>query len=160
MFTAETRLSEWLESMRKDVECTFGILKGRFRILKAGIMLHGVDVADSIWLTCCALHNMLLEIDGITGEWDGINGLFDIDTESDSVPFGLTRLTNPSTIRNYDTSGMGHGNANLYDSDIDVNVDIPDVIDDITHANDSEIDMDVDIPDVIDDVTHTKCLER
>ena len=24
------RFSEWLESMRKDVECTFGILKGRF----------------------------------------------------------------------------------------------------------------------------------
>ena len=28
-----TRFSEWLESMRKDVECTFGILKGRFSIL-------------------------------------------------------------------------------------------------------------------------------
>ncbi|KAL3758310.1 hypothetical protein ACHAWU_004275 [Discostella pseudostelligera] len=36
----EIRWSEWLESMRKDVECTFGILKGRFRILKTGIRLH------------------------------------------------------------------------------------------------------------------------
>ena len=27
MFYKETRWSEWLESMRKDVECTFGILK-------------------------------------------------------------------------------------------------------------------------------------
>jgi hypothetical protein len=26
---AELRWSKWLESMRKDVECTFGILKGR-----------------------------------------------------------------------------------------------------------------------------------
>jgi len=26
---AETRWSKWVESMRKDVECTFGILKGR-----------------------------------------------------------------------------------------------------------------------------------
>lgn len=25
----EARWSKWLESMRKDVECTFGILKGR-----------------------------------------------------------------------------------------------------------------------------------
>jgi hypothetical protein len=33
----EIRWSEWLESMRKDVECTFGILKGRFHILKTGI---------------------------------------------------------------------------------------------------------------------------
>jgi hypothetical protein len=31
------RFSQWLESIRKDVECTFGILKGRFRILKTGI---------------------------------------------------------------------------------------------------------------------------
>ena len=54
------------ESIRKDVECVFGILKGRFRILKAGIRLHGVDNADSIWSTCCALHNLLLEIDGNT----------------------------------------------------------------------------------------------
>ena len=55
-----SRWSEWLESMRKDVECTFGILKGRWRILKSGIRLHGVDVADNIWMTCCALHNLLL----------------------------------------------------------------------------------------------------
>ena len=26
--------SKWLESMRKDVECTFGIMKGRWRMLK------------------------------------------------------------------------------------------------------------------------------
>lgn len=31
------RLSKWLESMRKDVECTFGVLKGRFCILQYGI---------------------------------------------------------------------------------------------------------------------------
>ena len=29
----KTRWSRWVESMRKDVECTFGILKGRWRIL-------------------------------------------------------------------------------------------------------------------------------
>ncbi len=33
----EIRWSKWVESMRKDVECTFGIMKGRFRILKSGI---------------------------------------------------------------------------------------------------------------------------
>ena len=55
----------------------FGILKGWFIIFKAGMRLYGVDVADSIWLTCCALHNWLLEIDGHTVEWDGNVGLFD-----------------------------------------------------------------------------------
>jgi len=59
----EIRWSEWLESLRKDVECTFGIFKGHWRILKTGIRLHGVEVANKISKTCCALHNMLLEID-------------------------------------------------------------------------------------------------
>jgi Plant transposon protein len=42
----EIRWSEWMESIRKDVECTFGILKGRFRIVKTGIFLHGVECAE------------------------------------------------------------------------------------------------------------------
>ena len=71
IFYKEPRWSEWLESMQKDVECTFSIMKGRWRILKSGIHLHGVDVADNIWKTCCALHNMLLHVDGYTEEWDG-----------------------------------------------------------------------------------------
>jgi hypothetical protein len=32
---SEIRFSQWLESLRKDVECTFGILKGRWRVLKS-----------------------------------------------------------------------------------------------------------------------------
>ena len=48
---AELRWSKWIESMRKDVECVFGILKGRFRVLKTGIRLHGIKAADKIWLT-------------------------------------------------------------------------------------------------------------
>ena len=64
------RISEWLESMRKDVECTFGILKGRFTILKTGVKLHGFEFTDQIWLTCCALHNMLLFADGLDEGWE------------------------------------------------------------------------------------------
>jgi hypothetical protein len=32
------------ESLRRDVECCFGILKGRWRILKVGVRLHGAPV--------------------------------------------------------------------------------------------------------------------
>ncbi len=67
----EIRGSKWVESMRKDVECTFGILKGRWRILMAGVCIHGVDSVDYIWLTCCALHNWLLDIDGMNEIWVG-----------------------------------------------------------------------------------------
>lgn len=37
IYRNEIRRSEWLESMQIDVECTFGILKGKFRILNTGI---------------------------------------------------------------------------------------------------------------------------
>ena len=66
----EYRWSEWLESMRKDVECTFGILKGRWRLLKTGIRVHGHKATDMIWKTCCALHNWLLEVDGLDDQWE------------------------------------------------------------------------------------------
>jgi hypothetical protein len=69
----EIRWSKWLESMQKDVECTFGIFKGRWRILKSGIRLQGVDAVNNIWLTCCALHNWLLEIDGLNAEWSEVS---------------------------------------------------------------------------------------
>ena len=72
MYRNETCWSEWLESIRKDVECTFGILKGRFRILKAGIRVHGVNSTDKILMTCCALHNLLIDIDGLSVEWNGM----------------------------------------------------------------------------------------
>jgi hypothetical protein len=55
--------------MCKDVKCTFGILKGRWRILKAGVRIHGVDGVDDVWLACCELHYWLLDIDGLNGAW-------------------------------------------------------------------------------------------
>ena len=65
----EKRWSKWLEGMRKDVEMTFGILKCRFRVLKNGIRLSGTGNTDRIWLTCCALHNFLLNEDGMDKIW-------------------------------------------------------------------------------------------
>lgn len=51
----------WLEMTRKDVECTFVIMKGRSRVLKTGIPLHGMEACDQVWKTFCALHNILLD---------------------------------------------------------------------------------------------------
>jgi len=113
---AEIRFSQWLESLRKDVECTFGILKGRWRILKTGIRLHNTEVADRIWLTCCALHNLLLDVDGLSSgwqngirsHWEGASGEF----ETDEIPDSIRRLIHPDSIRTYDKSSCGY-NANV-----------------------------------------------
>ncbi|CAN0043663.1 unnamed protein product, partial [Pylaiella littoralis] len=61
----ETRWSRALESVRKDVECFFGILKGRFRILKLGILFQNLEDIDNMFFTCCVLHNMLHAFDGL-----------------------------------------------------------------------------------------------
>jgi hypothetical protein len=112
-FRDEIRWSEWIESMRKDVECAFGILKGRWRILKTGVRLHATQSVDQIWLTCCALHNMLLEVDGLNAVWDGkqiATSEWEGDLgrlESEDVPMAMRRVLNPSQIRNYDTTVFG-----------------------------------------------------
>lgn len=59
------RWSKRLTSTRKDVECTFGILKGRFRILKLPLQFHEVEFINQIFATCAVLHNRLLEYDGL-----------------------------------------------------------------------------------------------
>jgi len=45
----EQQLSDWIESFRKDVKCVFGMLKGRFRILKTGVRLEGAVACDRVW---------------------------------------------------------------------------------------------------------------
>ena len=91
------RFSEWLESMRKNVECTFGIMKRRFGILKSGIRLFEVESCDELFLTCCALHNLLLFHDD-NDEWDLENN--DNICSSFNNNFALSRLENPGIENN------------------------------------------------------------
>ena len=84
--------SRWLESVRKDIESTFGILKGRFRILKLPLLLQSAEEIDNVFYTCCALHNEILRSDNLSRlweqgfEWDkghGYHDLCDIDKTID-----------------------------------------------------------------------------
>jgi Plant transposon protein len=104
----EKRWSEWLESMRKDVECTFGILKGRFSILRTGIRLHKIDSVDQLWCTCCALHNMFLDDDGLNvnweqgvqSDWQGELGRREYDVELDDTTNNNTYTANDNNDNN------------------------------------------------------------
>jgi len=144
----EIRWSQWMESIRKDVECASGISKGRWRILKSGIRLHGVEAADKIWMTCCALHNWLLEVDGldekreigVPNDWEGELG----DHRNEDIlrhvqPFAIQRLITPSETRQYDTSGMGPGNGVDHGNGVELDPDgFEDAIDETNEHDDMQ----------------------
>lgn len=66
----KTRWSELAESMRKDVECSFGILKKRYQFLKTGITWHYKSDSDNVVFSCVILHNMSHEFDGYDKRWE------------------------------------------------------------------------------------------
>ena len=41
---------------------TFGILKKRWRLLNNVILFRDIDVCDTVFTTCCCLHNFLLNL--------------------------------------------------------------------------------------------------
>ena len=105
------RFSEWLESMRKDVECTFGIMKGRFCLLRYGLRFQSIEKCDQLWLTCCALHNMLLYEDGLDTNWEeGVKSNWEISHNNDTQkvsPYAISRLN-----RSFGSDNMCDMNTN------------------------------------------------
>lgn len=99
--------SKWLESVRKDVECAFGILKTRFRCLKLPSRFHNLQVVENIFVTCCILHNMLLD-DELEQREEKLSGTFTEEEDlrhwiqnssryrADSVRFQFERVSRRS----------------------------------------------------------------
>jgi hypothetical protein len=56
------RLNARIASARKDVECTFGRVKNRFRILKIPSLLQNLGDVANVFITCCIFHNMYASI--------------------------------------------------------------------------------------------------
>ena len=53
-----------MESVRKDIEGMFGILKKRFKFLKNFNVLQTQSGIDNAFTICCIIHNIPLEHDG------------------------------------------------------------------------------------------------
>ena len=66
----QIRWSKWLESVRKDIERVFGILKRRFIILKSSMEYNTQKKCDNVFTACCMLHNILHAFDGYDSRWD------------------------------------------------------------------------------------------
>ncbi len=59
--TLEGYFSTNLESVRKDVECTFGILKKRWKVLNDGLHYRDIRTCERVFNACCCLHNFMLD---------------------------------------------------------------------------------------------------
>lgn len=64
------KFTDWLASVRKDVECCFGILKNRFRFLKNVVTLQKREDVENSFVTCCIIHNLILQFDGLDILWE------------------------------------------------------------------------------------------
>jgi hypothetical protein len=51
-----------LESVRKDVEAVFGIMKKRWKVLDHGFKFCSMAICEKIFYTCCCLHNEMLDM--------------------------------------------------------------------------------------------------
>lgn len=56
-----TKFKQYQESARKDVERAFGVLQGRWHIIKNPARAHSVNKLRRIMYTCIILHNMNVE---------------------------------------------------------------------------------------------------
>ena len=117
------RWSEFVESVRKDVECSFGILKKRFQFLKNGVNWQSKNDIDNAVFSCVILHNMLHDFDGYDERWENEICNNHNDKEEQVVLDRIRRRVVKATENNIDYSTIGRlfnninsiGNASLLD---------------------------------------------
>jgi hypothetical protein len=96
--------------------------------------VHCVEATGKIWLTCCALHNLVLEADGLNEQWNngvpsdwegdlGCHSPRDVNT---LLPPALRRALQPDQMSGYNTSGMGPGNDHEANMDVETDPDLGD----------------------------------
>jgi len=90
---AENRWSCRFESVRKDIEGFFGILKIRYRILRSRMNFQKQVYCDNVFKNCCILHNMNLQDDGLDNAWNKSTKWETEEAEDDyDVHLGLEAL--------------------------------------------------------------------
>jgi hypothetical protein len=86
--------SECAESARKDVECVFGILKARFRMLSKALEFNSAKTIENIMKCCCMLHNILLIHDGLDSRYNDKNFWEQVNPDDDSEEVDLETYVN------------------------------------------------------------------
>lgn len=123
--TDKVRWSEFAESVRKDVECSFGILKKRHQFLKNAIQWHCKSDIDNAVFSCVILHNMLHEYNGYDVRWEAEIENTHNDEEEQMCLDRIRRRVVRTIYNNVDNSFVGNLEHN---------------INNIAHANDVDND--------------------
>jgi hypothetical protein len=112
-----------IESIRKDVECVFGILKKRWRILDYGIQFRNIHLVEKVFVVCCMLHNnMLLEMESTDSD-----AVLDVVGQLMEMVFGSGETTASLEWRTIDYEqryGVNEGHSLLNISSIVLNKQI------------------------------------
>ena len=90
--------SEWLESVRKDVERLFGALKMRFRWISKSIEYHDIETLGDAVRVAAILHNRLLAYDNFDSfDWEAMDpNRHDFeDDEQEEEKMDLGRFSDP-----------------------------------------------------------------
>ena len=96
--------------------------------MKSGIRMHGIAIADDIWFTCCAFHNMLLHEDGLDKRWTkgrqseyegelGWHAVGDVETYAPLI-FRRVNSGMSGNMRSLDSSRLGRNDNDIvFDGD-------------------------------------------
>ena len=109
------RWSKAVESARKDIECVFGILKRRFLMLKNPIRIGVKENIERMFLTCCVIHNMTMEEEGL---YDWMEGEENADEEYDPLSEHVRKEWEKKKSKNgqgVGVAGTRSENRELYD---------------------------------------------
>ena len=112
----ELKWTKHIESVRKDIECIFGILKCRFRCLLNPIFIHNEYYVDALFITCCVLNNMILQyklssydenvneiLNDVSIEDEGKNSNVDLYTNTEVLSQNNSHLLIENNIHNNST---------------------------------------------------------
>ena len=86
----EAEFTAVLERTRTNVECCFGILKKRWKILKISLRFRKIATCHKIFVACCMIHNIIKDLETYDEEFypededlnRGLTGIRDSDMVS------------------------------------------------------------------------------
>ncbi len=80
----ESKFAKWQESVRKNIECGFGVLSKKFKFMQTPVRLHYVDDIFYVVKLCICLHNAMVVHCIENGEDPETEDMYNITTNTEN----------------------------------------------------------------------------